>query len=144
MNPISKLIDRINNHYDKVVKDNYDKVKYADRNKEEVIVPFLAGLGAEFLLYEQVLLVKESVQLREKLESLKFVNSNGLQVGKAVCLYQKEFGIEINLVQDTNWALAKLATTLVQTLKIHDDKKVLTFFSLYRALLKELGGTECT
>lgn len=138
-------IHSIRQWYNNVVAVNDFKVTFSDRNDSRVVIPFLSGLGAEYVLIDKLLIVCED-NLFFKLEELGFkIESNELGytewggyttpisinlIKDSTRFYHIGFNIEIYLHLGSKWSTVTTAATISKDLKGNTK----TFNSVYDSL----------
>ncbi len=136
-------IHSIRQWYNNVVAVNDFKVTFSDRNDSRVVIPFLSGLGAEYVLIDKLLIVCED-NLFFKLEDLGFkIELNDLDytelyttpisqnlIEESTRFYHIGFNIEIYLHLGSKWSTVTTAATISKDLKGTNK----TFNSVYDSL----------
>lgn len=111
--------------HNKQVATNEFLFRFLNRNRKEVIVPFLDGLSADYIIiYDDIVLVKQTDEISSQLESLKFINLETLgieeilrNIRKTTTVsknrkYNEGYNIDIHLVSAKNYTLANQAKVI--------------------------------
>jgi hypothetical protein len=139
-------------YYNNWTKSRSFKSRYANKNDSTIIVPFLTGLDADFVIVDNQVLVKSTDELTIKLTKMKFfelieivgknsINANAIEFTNAlpfnIRLYNQEYNMELHLIDnDEDWKLAKSAAIITNDLKLHSDDMVNNFKKVHKSLLK--------
>lgn len=143
------LLSTIGSWFGKLNDSNEFTAIYVLRNKEEVVVPFLDSLETPYLkLSQELILVETSAAIQTKLQKLKFASLGSIcpsgktyqaVIGKTHTLfvdrlYQKDYGIEIFLVNKSDWHNIRLTVAICKELKIKAGNYYDTFIKIYTKL----------
>lgn len=141
--------------YHAFLSDNDLKVKFSMRNDPKIVVPFLDGLHCDYIVLQQLVLVKE-----DEANSLMFSNLGFLvtetavpttypiskamqstQLPDVVRLYQQAYDIEIHLVPAKYWSVATTAHKVAKDLKAPDENFLDYFLKVYASLLSLMNAS---
>ena len=145
----NKAILFFKQRYNRVLEVNNFKVQFNDRNDTKVVIPFLNGIGAEFNMIDNCVMVNDSQNVVTKLKELKFEQLGNVidqysmdrkdsifrSIIKGACrYYNHEYNIEIYIIQNCHWNSLNTASVISHNLiqgKVVTD----TFLSVYNSLL---------
>jgi len=133
------------------------KVLFADRNEDRVIIPFLDGIGAKYVVIGQTVLIRYTDAVQTQLAALGFVSTydvlphiphfkrvlgttDDLQAAKRS--YNKEYNIELHLIASNFWNVAVSADILTKALVNKPDGCLSTYLKLYTSLISQLIGEQ--
>jgi hypothetical protein len=144
LNPISV----VKNKYQSFLKDSDAKVKFAIRNDPKIVVPFLDGLHCDYIVLQQLVLVKEDTNslmfsalgfmVTETVvpTTSPFVKAmRSTRLPDVVRLYQQSYDIEIHMVPAKYWSVATTAHKVAKDLKAPDENFLDYFLKVYDSLL---------
>lgn len=138
--------------YQQTVTENGMKSLFADRNQLSVVKPFLDTLGCEYLrLTNGLVLVNYDDQIHKRLIELGFNKSSEvfpktpffrhqLAITNKITtrrLYQTDYNVEIHLVDQWKWDIAKTAQKVTNALPFHEDEYLSKYLIVFKTLLNE-------
>lgn len=142
----------LNNRYASFLSSNAAIAVYADRNDRKIVKPFLDGLAVEYIITQQLVLVKGNDEILQRLKDLDFVwtesvltkskewvkFSQSCLVQNSTVLYNPAYGIELLVVNPTYWGVARTANQIILDLHIIEPQQVKTLMAIFKSLFTQM------
>lgn len=147
--PATGFLNSINQWFKNVNTGSEFTSIYLLRNKDEVVKPFLDSLETPYLnLSPELIFVEVSSSIEAKLDKLQFYTLASVcpkdktyktVLGKTEALfvdriYQKDYNIELFLVEPSDWHNIRLTVAICKDLPIKQGRYFDTFIKIYAKL----------
>lgn len=140
----------LKNKYKTFMIDNDTKVKFSLRNDIKVVTPFLDGLKCDYLILQQLVLVKDLDTIAfSQLVDLGFLPTSSVLPQNKILLkaiavtdvpystrvYHQGYDVEIHLIPAKYWCVASTAHQVARELKAPDENFLDYFLKAYSTLI---------